>query len=113
MRKYATSEERAAQTKQIVDLFQKTLGISAATAGRLARVARNMNQDQLNMLAANRADNATCDRLAALGSMKYIDNVIALITSGTDCAEAISRIFLAKHEDKMATEKPPSKRGRQ
>ena len=86
----------AAEAKPFSKVLQETLKVSPATAGRLARVAKNLDPTQIDVLEKHDVTNDIYDKLAGLGSKDLIDKAIALIASGMDHAEAVRQAAKAK-----------------
>jgi ParB/RepB/Spo0J family partition protein len=105
--KEAIAAQVAAEAKPFAKVLQETLHVSPATAGRLARVAKNLDETQLDVLAANKVNDGTLDKLAALGSKEHIDKAIGLIASGMDHSEAVRQAGKAKGQRKAVESKQP------
>ena len=101
----AIVEAVAAETKPFSRVLQETLKVSPATAGRLARVAKNLEPEQIDVLEKQAVTNDIYDKLAGLGSKDLIDKAIALIASGMDHAEAVRQAAVAKHKRAKSTKK--------
>ncbi len=67
-------------------------------AGRLARIAKHLDKDQIEVLDKHKVTNENYERLAALASREHIDKAIKLIASGMDHAEAIRQAAKAKKD---------------
>jgi ParB-like chromosome segregation protein Spo0J len=103
----AIVEAVAAETKPFSKVLQETLKVSPATAGRLARVAKNLDASQIDVLDKHNVTNATYDKLAGLGSKDLIDKAIGLISDGVDPTEAIRQAAEVKGKRKAAKKKQP------
>jgi ParB-like chromosome segregation protein Spo0J len=103
----AIVEAVAAASKPFSKVLQETLKVSPATAGRLARVAKNLDASQIDVLDKHNVTNATYDKLAGLGSKDLIDKAIGLISDGVDPTEAIRQAAEVKGKRKAAKKKQP------
>ena len=101
------AEQVAAENKPFSKVIQDTLKVSAATAGRLARVAKHLEPEQIDVLESNKVTDHITDQLAALGSKELIDKAIKLIASGMDHAEAVRQAGKPKREAKQRENKGP------
>lgn len=82
-------EEVQEESKPFAKAIQETLGVSAATAGRMALVAANISQEGLEILAAHNCTKQVHEAIAALKDAKQVEMAIKLIASGLDPAEAV------------------------
>ncbi len=109
----ATEAEKAEITKTVAEankpfykVLMETLGVSRSSANRLARIARNLDVEQVAVLHVHKATNATVDALAALGDKEAIDKAIKLIASGMAhdeaCRQAGSVVLDRKAEEETA-----------
>ena len=97
----------AAASKPFSKVLQETLKVSPATAGRLARVAKNLEPTQIDVLEKHKVTNDNYDKLAGLGSKDLIDKAIGLISDGVDPTEAIRQAAEVKGKRKAAKKKQP------
>jgi ParB-like nuclease domain len=68
---------------------ESTLSVSPSKATRIARMAKNMTEDQAVALAKHDVNGAIIDKVAALGKGEPIDRAIELISSGINHEEAV------------------------
>jgi ParB/RepB/Spo0J family partition protein len=105
--KEAIVEAVAVASKPFSRVLQETLKVSPATAGRLARVAKNLEPAQIDVLEKHKVTNDNYDKLAGLGSKDLIDKAIGLISDGVDPTEAIRQAAEVKGKRKAAKKKQP------
>ncbi len=96
--------------------IQDTLKVSRTTAGRLARAARNISPEQLDLLKVKEVTDKTIDAIAALNNPEAIERAIKLIASDMDHGEAVRCAAKPVRNAKFSrtpiiesTEAPPAK----
>lgn len=99
------AEQVAAENKPFSQVIKETLKVSAATAGRLARVAKHLEPEQIDVLEKHKVTDHITDQLAALGDQSLIVKAINLIASGMDHAEAVRQAGKTKRDAKAAEKK--------
>jgi ParB-like chromosome segregation protein Spo0J len=104
------AEQVAADNKSFMQVIQETLKVSRATAARLARVARNLEPEQIDVLSKHKVTDNITDQLAGLGDREAIVKAINLIASGMDHAEAVRQAAKPVREKKAAEKKGPPTR---
>ncbi len=100
--------EVAAENKPFSTVIKETLKVSAATAGRLARVAKHLESEHIDILENHKVTDHVTDKLAALGDRDLIVKAISLIASGMDHQEAVRQAGKPKREAKAAEKKGPT-----
>jgi ParB/RepB/Spo0J family partition protein len=80
------------EAKPFAQVIESTLGVSRATAGRYARVARNVTEEQITVLAANGVTQVFTDKIAALDDPHQIERCVQLINSGSTPLNALKTV---------------------
>jgi hypothetical protein len=93
----------AATPKPFAKVLHHTLGISESAAKRLARIARNLTEEQAATLAEHNVTGVQTDKIASLGKGGAIDQAIKLLASGVSVDESVRQAATLK------VEKPPSR----
>jgi ParB/RepB/Spo0J family partition protein len=101
------ADQVAQDNKPFSKVIQETLKVSPATAGRLARVAKNLEPEQIDVLEKHKVTDHITDQLAALGNQELIAFAINLIASGMDHAEAVRQAGKPKREAKARENNGP------
>lgn len=86
-------------------LLQGVLELPGTSAARLARIARNLTEDHITVLAGARATDGQIDSVAGLGKGEAVEHAVALIASGTAVDMAINSAKKAKIEKMIRTAK--------
>lgn len=83
-------------TKPFAEVVAGTLGVKKSTAAKLARQAKNLTVEQVDLLTAAKASKETFDAVAKLETPAAVDAAVKLIASGMDHAEAVRQAVKQK-----------------
>jgi hypothetical protein len=92
--------------RPFAQVLESTLGVSAGTAKNLARVAKNLTEDDITVLAAKKVTNEIVNKIAALGKGEAVSQAVKLIGSGMNHDEAVRQAAKLKPEKAAKAPKP-------